>query len=693
VVDLARGRGVNEDRKDIQRQVLSEAFQAAMDGYRLRTAVFLTFSFAPAFFEQDILPVFFDISLSQVPQARVLHLADALRVTGPIAVYYDAGALEAGSGPPRTNFDRIGIHHRGGYFHPKNVLLLVERLEDHPKGIGKAGDLRLVVASLSANLTRAGWWENVEVAHLENFDEGAQCPFLGDLRDLLGTVRRLSPQGSDHAALDAIVAFLRRLHPLEQRVSEGLLLTRMYAGKSDLPTFLDELAGNRLRRRCLEVISPYFDETESLKPLQDLLDRFKPRETRLYLPRGMEGDALCSKQYWHAVSKLGAVWGTLPKGVIFWTKSRDRNVHAKVYRFFDPSDRRQTFFIGSVNLTNAGFSDGGNIESGFLIEVEGSSKSYWWLETDKKEPSEFRTREEAEGLEIGLGTKLTLRYNWTTGVAHGIWDDQKQSPVLTIAGSGVALGQLGPLTPRTAWPLGDADAERLKQHLVSSSFVAVQIAGEADATILVEEEGVLDKPSLLARLPPEEILRYWSLLTDDQKAEFFDEHAGDLNDEEIAKWTGQVKTQRSDHSFFAAFAHVYLSFGNLERAIRKALAAGRHKEAVDRLFGKRFDTLKRLVERLPEKEVPDPVADYVTLLCALQLLTVIKRDEPEFAAMARDRFTLIDEIETARDRLRPTIRLESSGLPHGDEQAFFTWLDRWFLRRAEPASRAAAEAR
>src|SRR4030095_10704614 len=125
----------------------------------------------------------------------------------------------------------------------------------------------------------------------------------------------------------------------------------------------------------------------------------------------------------------------------------------------------------------------------------------------------------------------------------------------------------------------------------------------------------------------------------------------------------------------------------------KALPAGRHKEALDRLFGKRFDTLKRLVERLPEKEVPDPVADYVTLLCALQLLTVIKRDEPEFAAMARDRFTLIDEIETARDRLRPTIRLEGSGLPPGDEQEFFTWLDRWFLRRAEPASGAAAEAR
>ena len=33
---------MREERKDIQRQVLSEAFQAAIDGYRLQTAVFLT---------------------------------------------------------------------------------------------------------------------------------------------------------------------------------------------------------------------------------------------------------------------------------------------------------------------------------------------------------------------------------------------------------------------------------------------------------------------------------------------------------------------------------------------------------------------------------------------------------------------------------------------------------------------------
>jgi len=61
--------------------------------------------------------------------------------------------------------------------------------------------------------------------------------------------------------------------------------------------------------------------------------------------------------------------------------------------------------------------------------------------------------------------------------------------------------------------------------------------------------------------------------------------------------------------------------------------------------------------------------------------------------MAHDRFTLIDEIQAARERLRPAIRLEGSGLPHAEHDAFFAWLDRWFLQRAVPAPRAAAEAR
>lgn len=673
---------MSDELKAIERQVLSEAFQSALQGWKLRSAVFLTFRFDPAFFEQEVLPVFFDISLSQVQQARVLHLADALRTTGPIAVYYDRQALEPGSGPARTDFQRIGLHHTRGYFHPKNVLLLVERPEDDAKTGEPAGQRRLVVASMSANLTRAGWWENVEVAHIESVDDRSECSFAADLLELLSRVRRMSPAGADHAALDEITAFARRLDAAAQRLSEGRLLPRMYSGNEDLPDFLEEYAGNRLRRRYLEVISPYFDDKESVKPLQALIERFRPREVRVFLPKGPEGEALCSPEYWDAVKKAKAGWAQLPKEVTALSKTRERTVHAKVYRFFDPSDRRQTFFVGSVNLTNAGFAQTGNVESGILIEVEGKRKSDWWLDPDKKRPGSFLQRTEAESVDEGTGSKLVVRYNWTTGAGHVLWDAPKSSPAAALEGSGVLITRLEPLPSGQIVALDEAASVRLGQHLVSSSFVTVKVKDAPDAIALVEEEGAVDKPSLLERLPPDEILRYWSLLTDDQKNEFFDKHAGELNDEQTATWTGAEALRLHTHSIFATFAHVYLSFGNLERAVRKALDAGRSKEAVDRLFGRKFDSLKRLVERLSEKENREPVADYVTMLCARQLLTVLKRDYPDFAEKEGRRFGLIAEVKQAASSLSDRIELDPAF--QGDREQFFQWLEHWFLGRAVP---------
>src|SRR5262249_42904289 len=185
-----------------------------------------------------------------------------------------------------------------------------------------------------------------------------------------------------------------------------------------------------------------------------------------------------------------------------------------------------------------------------------------------------------------------------------------------------------------------------REYLLTSSFVSVCIEGAPDAVVLVEEESAIDKPSLLSTLSPEEILRYWALLSDAQKQEFFETHARELNDEEMARWMSDDLVRPPEQGIFGTFAHVYLSFGNLERTVRKALVEGRHKEAVDRLFGKKFDSLRRLVERISEKENPDPVRDYVTLLCAIRLLEILRLEKPDFYARETLRFGLVAEVRS-----------------------------------------------
>lgn len=665
----------------IERKVLSEAFQEALEGRRLRAAVFLTFRFDPGFFEQEVLPIFFDIPMSHAPQVRLLHLEQELRQSGPVAVYFDRRALEAGAAPARTDFQRIGVTHRTGYFHPKNVLLLVD-----PEQAAEANAdpltrrTSLLLASLSANLTRAGWWENVEVAHIEQADADLLCGFRDDVLALISMLRRLSPEGTNHTALDEVHSFVQKLQQDPQRLFEGRLIPRLFTGDRDLPDFLEELAGNRLRGRCLEVISPYFDDKESTKPVLELMKRFRPRETRVFLPRGTEGEALCSETYWQAMQRQGATWATLPADIVGLSRDTERFVHAKVYRFFDPDDRRETTFIGSVNLTNAGFGKSGNVESGFLVEAEAKRKGEWWLDVDARRPPSFAQKGEADGLAFGPGANLVLRFDWKTGTARAFWDASEPSPPLVLRSGGVTLGLMGPVVSRQ-WTSVNADiAGRLKEHLPSSSFVTVSVEGKADAVILDDEEGSTHKPSLLKTLSPDEILQFWALLTQEQKQEFLEEHAGELGDEELALWIGESSTLPFEDGIFGTFAHIYLSFGNLERAVRRALVENRSKEAVDRLFGGKFDSLRRLVERIREGKEPNAVRAYVTLLCAIQLLDVLQQLEPEFFASERAEFKLADEARNALDQVKALLTLPAG--THRDR--FLDWLERWFIRRASP---------
>lgn len=668
------------DSQVIDRRVLSEAFQEAMQGWRLRAAVFLTFRFDPGFFEQEVLPVFFDIPLSHAPTARVLHLADVLRVTGPIAVYYDRRGIEPGAAPARTDFQKIGVTQTTGYFHPKNVLLLLESVSPESEWQSTHRPQRLLVGAMSANLTRAGWWENVEVAHIETAEEGTPCGFRDDLLALVALLRRVAPEGTSHDALEEIHAFARKCEQDQKRLSQGSLNPRLYTNTGYLPDYLDELAGARIRNRYLEIISPYFDTNESLKPLKELITRFRPKQIRVFLPRGAAGEALCSEHYWKELRELGASWAELPDEAVRLAKGTSRFVHAKVYRFFDTSDRRQTFFIGSANLTNAGFESRGNVETGFVVEVEGKRKSEWWLELEDKKPVAFAGRSEDDGIEVGPGSDLVLRFDWRTSQLLAFWDHTAVSPTLALRGSGVALGVINPLSPRIATVVDSSIAPKMQEHLVSSSFVTVLVEGEAEAVIVVEELSATDKPSLLSTITPEEILRYWSLLTDAQKQEFLETHAGDLDDDQKA-WIGTgVNVGDPTDGIFGTFAHIYLSFGSLERTVRFALREGRLKEAVDRLFSKKFDSVRRLVEKISEKSEKDPVRDYITLLCAVQLLESLKKEEPDFYSKERERFEL---TVLARSSLVPIKETFSFGTVT-ERESFLDWFEQWFLRRATP---------
>ena len=669
---------------EIPHAVLSERFQEHMKGRRLRTAVFTTFSFDPGFFEQEVLPVFIDAPLSQSAAVRVAQLEDLLKsAVDDIAVYYSPHALEAGAQPAKLDIRRIPVNHRTGYFHPKIVLLLVEDAEPQRSPALQ----HLIVAVQSANLTRAGWWENFEASHIEEVSEGASVGYKDDLRALFRRLKAASAQWEDHAALDTIAGFVDGLTQRPFSRGSGVLYPRLYSGGASVTDFLAACLGGELAGLNLEVISPFFSATD-VGPLEKLVDTFEPREVRVLLPREDDGSAACTESLYAALERVGgASWGKLPTSTLRVGKSenaRIRRVHAKVYRFFHPTRRYEAVFVGSVNLTAAAHSKGGNFEAAFLIETEPDRVPDWWMAPERAAPRSFQNVAPDEpGLSCGLGIHLALRYDWASRRATAAWGGTAPSPRLSVESNGVHQFSLESMPPGAHQMLPATDAHILSEVLTSTSFVTVAVDGNERVTILVQEEGMAAKPSLFMRLSAADILRYWSLLTPDQRAAFLEERIAELPAalHELGL-TASARWQPEVAGMFSTFAGIFHAFGNLERAISKALDKGRDKEAVYRLFGEKYDSLPHLIDKILRDEgESDTVTRYVILLCASQLANHVAASYPEFEQEHHTQFASLRTRVSAISKLRESFAF---GTPE-DRAAFLQWFEGWFLIRINRA--------
>ena len=674
---------------EIPRAVLSEHYQERMRGRKLVSAIFTTFRLEPSFFETEVLPVFLDIPLSHDGKIKLVQLEDALRsIGGTIALYYDQNGIVDGSGGMKLDVRRYPIQHPTGIFHPKNVLVLVEDVEPDEHGHHARA---LLCACSSANLTRAGWWENVEVAHVEEIKEGERS----QLRDaLLEFVDRLvrAAEGrrpnddlrASHGAAADIRAFLRDTTQLERRTVEGRLLTHFHGGEGSLPDFLSGAAGKLLQGLCLEVISPYFDGGGESAPLAALVERFAPQEVRVFLPRNDRGEALCSEALFEWMRARGVSWGTLPGELLRLGKGEDtkqRGVHAKVYRFFESKrGGREFLYVGSTNLTTAALrvaGRGGNWETGFLVEATTSVRPDWWLTAETRRPPAFAPREEDEGTTTSGGTRLILRYRWDAREASAFWGGEEPSPALLVRNGGVTVLELVNLAEHV-WSALDAEqSARLEQTLLSTSVLEVVGERPEPGLLLVQEEGMARRPSLLFELSAADILRYWALLTVEQRTAFLEARATFADDEPLMPTLAPL---RAESTLFDRFAGVFHAFACLEDHVRIALEAGKEREAEYRLFGKKYDSLGTLIDRVLADiagGAGDRVEHYVVLLCARQLLRELGRAFPDYWARRRD------EVRALETRIGEgtTVRDELAGID-AEMPAFLDWFDRWFLRRA-----------
>ena len=673
--------------------VLSDEISSAINGRRVVAAAFTTYSFDPAFFELDILPLLFESRIrggfSHVEKVRRVQLEDCLRDMAEIEVLYDRSGLVGNAGPASLDFRRIDVGRRTGVFHPKLVLVLVE----NPSSDGSEPTQSLIVATLSANLTRSGWWENLEAAHVEVIDAASptnrRCTFRVDLLSALDVIMNSAPSEDRRGALRTIRHFVRDSAPREGTRNsswQGRYYTRLFAGQKSLPEWLrDRRLGNRSWN--LEVISPFFDAHGS-QTLQSLVQAIRPSEVRVFLPTDSDGTPTVTQEQYKQVGAT-ARWSRLPATV---TRSANtasseggvaRRVHAKIYRFWRLGEADITL-VGSVNLTSAGHSaaNAGNLEAAFLANTtDRNGRGEWWLQPLDDSPERFSEKvSEEDGDAERAGVALSLQYHWERHAFEYRLDEDHDGEVHIQTVAGEELHTI--VQPvREGWSdCGTEVADEVKNLLVSTSFVQARIqtaGGQCKWRILIREEGMTHKPSLLTQLTPEEILQYWSLLSESQRQAFL---ADRLETDEALLGFAKASARPplgSIRTVFDRFSGVFHAFERLSTWVDDKLARDQEAEVTARLFGEKYDSLPVLLRKVLEREDQDTVIAYVTFLSAKQVVARVQDKWPSYWVDQRQARLKLEHTLEELAKIRADLPLMDP-----DREEFLTWYEKLFVTEA-----------
>ena len=658
---------------------LSKAFEDALAGRRVHSAVFTTFQFDPEFFEHEVLPVFLDTPVSHVAAVRSVQLEDALRgVTGGVAVYYDPNGLVSAGGSAKLDVRRVPVRVRG-IFHAKNVLLLVD---SRPEQEGAPVERSLLVATLSANLTKAGWWENVEVFHIEEVPAGIPSRMREPLEAFLSGVRALG-RSTDHPEIDELLGYLGSVPQRQQRTSGGVLHPHFLYGDQPIVEQIEAAAGGLLQGCCLEVIAPYFDDRPECDPLVQLVERFQPREVRVYLPHSRTEMVSCSERMYDAVARIApASWGALPKDLVQLGrgKAANRFVHAKLYRFFTRHPKAEYIVLGSANMTSAAHQGGINLESAILVQVHPERRPEFWLKELKQRPTAFQHHAEDVEAASTRGSCLQLRYAWDSGAAMAWWDGSAHAPALAVWAREQQLFDLDVLPSQQWVALSPLQAEAIGDELRHTSLFWVGGEGEQRRPLLVQEDGMASKPSLLFQLSPSDILRYWALLTPAQRSAFLETRSQLLDPMLLGSAGGhQPPLEELQQDLFGQFAGIFHAFATMEDAVIAAINGGRTKEATFRVFGNKYDSLGNLLERLDEPDSErDPLNVYLIVLCARQLCQRLRAECRPFWDSHLDGAARLEEALARLWSVRSTL-LERNEADFGE---FLKWFEERFVKRA-----------
>lgn len=676
----------------------SDGFRAQIgERERVVAATFTTYRFEPEFFEQEIIPLMLDQGLAFSSDQRIksIQVREALSQTGlPVEVFYDLDLFRLqGTVSPSMEYLHHGIRGERSTFHAKLVLLL---LEDE-----SSKERSLCVGAGSANLTIAGWWENIECQHWERVTSGeANRRFINQLRDdvaWLAASRKAVPEEGKQA-LPLIAAFLDGCRGSNAAAPISYYgLTSLSLGQKRRPAFMrflrDALAEQspNYKRWTLEIISPYFAESPTFDGHEHFFNDLGVGEIHVFLPVNDQGEALCNPEYYERLAQTdGITWATwspeVAKNLGLQTPV-NRTTHAKIYHLYN--GMQSWVFFGSVNFTHRATSD--NQEAGFFTQLPAqtsflkplSSAPDKWCPEDQL-PGAGEDEDKAANL-----PDLLLNYDWmerrltaALGERHG--DQTLICQILSAEGS----VQVADVEVRQTRGRVVCDADVIEALLKNTGFLRVSgrwlPSGETFPAfdVLVQQVNWTHKPLDLPHLSPQEIMQIYAGLSQmrrNQVIEFLKQrqlHEMGLSGESA----GSQGYEDTGRQFFAEYAELFHAFRNLRQRMDEAWTEERVALVDYYLSGRGMDSLPTLLDSLYEEGRDlDGATVYLALLCLIQIYEC-----PKY----RDRSQVATWLTKCQEKLTTIEKSGELQLIDNDPERtrrFFDWYRTQFFREYRPA--------
>lgn len=616
---------------------ISESFRQAIGERTVTRAFFSTYCFEPDFFELEVMPLLLQQTALSTDDTLRYHQLQVLMSLhrNQFAVAYDLDVFNP-EFATRLEVDYIPVRVPGACQHSK--LAVIEVLD-------AGGAASIILAAGSFNLTKAGWWTNIEVGHWVELNQ-AHAP-----RNIVEPLERALVFFQRNRPVPVLATLRERLESWKPGPKDPgctFYFSGAGIGRQSFPDLLRHVRGGPL-----EIVSPFFAEQGDNAKIASFLKRYDP--VALLLPTDEQGVATLTRPVHDQLSSLvnWCQWNRELRNSFGLHADGVRKLHAKIYA------GTSWCFVGSVNLSQKAFHD--NVEAGFLLQ--GTAQLKLLRSMPRHQLFAPVAAAEASGCPDATAIPpVELVFDWRSGlleafspvdgaltlfdpegVPHGTYLLHADTPVmLRIEGLAARLGRSSLVA--ACWTTPDGSCSDRRTFLVSQRQVYCRPGAlpQPDVHDLLRIFQNLDYATRLAMIT--ELAARQARLSKDGLSS--NEFLPPLPPEEIRS------------SFFSEFSEVNGAFWQLKNKLKQAHEAGREEELAYYLDGEQPDSLTSLAKALSSTDNQRQTAlivRYLTLLSMDELLATWRpgselglrvqaligatENDGEFSAMAdRDAF-------------------------------------------------------